>query len=114
MLKATHWLLLEAAGRLLLETTHGLLLLESAHRLLLETTHRLLLIATHGLRVVWADAPCVQAVEENYAALGIGPFPALEVKVDHDILAYLVLVYNIGARVGQLEEHVLRVLAVLT
>ena len=113
LLETSHRLLLETTRGLLLEASHGLLLeaacgllLKATHRLLLETAHRLL-VSTHGLRVVWADAPCVQAVEEDHATLGVGPFPALKVKVDNDFLANLVLVYYVGARVGQLEQHVL-------
>ena len=78
-----------------------------------------MLIPTHRralshLRGVGRNAPSVESVEEDHAALRVGPLATLEVKIDHDLLADLKTVHEVGAVVSQLEEHMLGILAART
>lgn len=92
-----HWLLV--LWRWLLKTLLRVsaLRLEAALRLLIP---HVLALCERG------DAPSAQPVEKDNATLGVRPFPALEVKVYHYLLANLELVYQRCPVVCQLEQDV--------
>lgn len=68
-------------------------------------------VATHltaHLTAIRRDAPSVESIEEDYAAvLRISPLAALEIEVDNNLLTDLKLVYEIGTLISQLKEHML-------